>query len=585
MQQINLNYAVGVRGYARLSVLVAGLWLSACAPLPEAVAHQVEQTSPITTAQSEGTKLTADQMFRVLVAETLAVRGLLPQSAHLYLQTVDKYPQPSLAQRAYDIASRAGNRALLERATLLNMQLNPAFLESWQVQVILKLRENDVPAAASAWQAFYRHSQEKGISDKEIFLSTATLGHDGIAPETLVAFANQIADQQSSVYAEFMRVMLLSAADKPVEAMQRLLKVTQRYAEHAELAQLMASLLVKNPDPQGMDWLKTYWQTHSDEADIGEQLGRAYVVAQQLTLAKAQFAEVLRQHPQQASVRMSLALVELELKNASAAQVLLEVLVSDKRYADMARYYLGQALYAQDRLNEAVSLWSQVKQGEYRLDALIWRAQVLSKQQRWSEAERLLQEFEAADEAEQGRLIKAQVRLFMMQGKSKEALRVLDRGLFAQPDNDDLWQERANLKFDQGDSKGFEQDIRQAIRLNPHNADAMNALGYYLVDTQQALVEARQLIEQANSLLPNRHYITDSLGWLLYREGQLDLSEQTLAKAYRLKEDAEILRHWLTVLLALGRHEQAKSLLKSEYPRFADDEALRDFVKQKALMP
>jgi Tfp pilus assembly protein PilF len=530
-------------------------------------------------------RLTADQVYRVLAAESLATKGQIGAATNVYLDLVERYGDAGLAQRAYELASQSGSKSLLELASKLNTDRNPDFIESWQVQVVLQLRAKDVPAALTAWESFYQHSREKGVSEKEIFFSTATLAQEDMDIPTLLSFSEQLTVRHPSSYAEFSHVMLMAAAGSLSDAFDRVELANKRYPAQPELAQLTASLAVKLANGRGADWLRAYWLSHPGDVVVGEQLGRVYVAIGKLSLAQEQFQSVLKSHPNTASVQMSLALVDLELKLPEEAERLLAPLTHDKRYADMARYYLGQALYFQNKTLEAVQSWAQVERGEYRLDALIWRAQVLSKQHKLTEAQALLAGFKSVDEGEEGRLLRARVRLYLMQKQPKEALRLLDNAIFAAPDDGELWQERANIKFEQGDGVGFEQDMRQAIALSPNDADMLNALGYYLADNKKKLIEARQLIEKADNLSPNQHYINDSLGWVTYREGKLPEAEALLAKAYALKADAEILRHWITVLLAQGNRVRAQELVSQEVKHFAHDAVLLKFLRQMSLTP
>ncbi len=530
-------------------------------------------------------QLTADQVYRVLAAESLATKGQIGAATNVYLDLVERYGDAGLAQRAYELASQSGSKSLLALASKLNTDRNPDFIESWQVQVVLQLRAKDVPAALTAWESFYQHSREKGVSEKEIFFSTATLAQEDMDIPTLLSFSEQLTVRHPSSYAEFSHVMLMAAAGSLSDAFDRVELANKRYPAQPELAQLTASLAVKLANGRGADWLRAYWLSHPQDVVVGEQLGRVYVAIGKLSLAQEQFQSVLKSHPNTASVQMSLALVDLELKLPEEAERLLAPLTHDKRYADMARYYLGQALYFQNKTVEAVQSWAQVERGEYRLDALIWRAQLLSKQHKLTEAQALLAGFKSVDEGEEGRLLRARVRLYLMQKQPKEALRLLDNAIFAAPDDGELWQERANIKFEQGDGVGFEQDMRQAIALSPNDADMLNALGYYLADNKKKLIEARQLIEKADNLSPNQHYINDSLGWVTYREGKLPEAEALLAKAYALKADAEILRHWITVLLAQGNRVRAQELVSQEVRQFAHDAVLLKFLRQMSLTP
>lgn len=563
--------------------------LSACSAIEtNAPAQQnLPVSEPVASVQSKlpAVKLTADQVYRVLAAESLYLRGETASAAQVYIDLAQRYSDAGLAQRAYDLSASSGNAQLLGQASQLNTELNPNRIESWQVQVVLALRANDVEKAWQAWRSFYQQGLAKGSSEKSLYMATATLAQDDLSVDTLIAFSARIAQEQPSPYAEFLQVMFLASANRLSDAYQRLMQALQTYADQPELAQMLASLSMRLADGQGVDWLVGYVQRHPEDVVVGEQLGRLYVTLQQLPLAKAQFARLLEQNPRLTSVAMSLALIELELGQAKEAEKLLLPLVDDRRLSDMARYYLGQAYYFQQQNDSAVAQWKQVVQGNYRLDALVWRVQLLSKQKRYAEAETLLNAFEAANDEEYVRWVQAQVKLLVMQKKAKAALPLLDKALFSYPQVVELWQERANIKYELSDGAGFEQDMREALALAPENADVLNALGFYLADLGRSLPEARQLLEKADRLSPNKHYILDSLGWLTYQEGQFEQALVLLEKAYAIKADAEILRHRLAVLLAMKQTDKAKSLAKQEAKQFADDVALTKFLKQMALMP
>ncbi len=67
----------------------------------------------------------------------------------------------------------------------------------------------------------------------------------------------------------------------------------------------------------------------------------------------------------------------------------------------------------------------------------------------------------------------------------------------------------------------MEQLLRSIMARHPDYHHAYNALGYSLADRGEQLPEARRLIEKALEYAPNDPFITDSLGWLTYREGNL----------------------------------------------------------------
>lgn len=153
-------------GLAWLSVTM----LSACS----AIETQAPQQQDASLSESMATalpklatvKLTADQVYRVLAAESLYLRGETASAAQVYIDLAQRYGDAGLAQRAYDLSVSSGNGQLLGQASQLNTELNPNRIESWQVQVVLALRANDVEKAWQAWRSFYQQGLAKGSSEK-----------------------------------------------------------------------------------------------------------------------------------------------------------------------------------------------------------------------------------------------------------------------------------------------------------------------------------------------------------------------------------------------------------------------------------
>ena len=65
------------------------------------------------------------------------------------------------------------------------------------------------------------------------------------------------------------------------------------------------------------------------------------------------------------------------------------------------------------------------------------------------------------------------------------------------------------------------------VELKPDDAQALNALGYTLVDRTARVAEGFALIESAHKLSPDDPFILDSMGWALFRLGRYDEAERT----------------------------------------------------------
>ncbi|GGE54095.1 tetratricopeptide repeat protein [Actibacterium pelagium] len=104
-----------------------------------------------------------------------------------------------------------------------------------------------------------------------------------------------------------------------------------------------------------------------------------------------------------------------------------------------------------------------------------------------------------------------------------------------------------------------EADFRKALELRPDQPQVLNYLGYSLVEKREKLDEALDMIKRAVASRPNDGYITDSLGWGLYRLGRYDEAVVHMERAVELEPiDPIVNDHLGDVLWAVGRKIEAE---------------------------
>lgn len=104
-----------------------------------------------------------------------------------------------------------------------------------------------------------------------------------------------------------------------------------------------------------------------------------------------------------------------------------------------------------------------------------------------------------------------------------------------------------------------EADFREALKLEPGQPLVLNYLGYSMVEKHENLDEALAMIEAAAKAQPDDGYITDSLGWVLYRLGRYQDAVAPMLRAVELTpDDAVINDHLGDVLWKVGRKREAE---------------------------
>jgi Flp pilus assembly protein TadD len=126
----------------------------------------------------------------------------------------------------------------------------------------------------------------------------------------------------------------------------------------------------------------------------------------------------------------------------------------------------------------------------------------------------------------------------------------------------------------------MESNLRKLIEVQPEHAHAYNALGYSFAERNTRLPEARKLIEKALELSPEDYFIIDSLGWVLYREGNLKGAAEQLRRAYGGRPDAEIGAHLGEVLWVIGRRDEAERIWQESLKSAPENDTLQKTIKR-----
>ena len=177
-------------------------------------------------------------------------------------------------------------------------------------------------------------------------------------------------------------------------------------------------------------------------------------------------------------------------------------------------------------------------------------------------------------------LVIAEAQLLREANRNSEAFELLGGALAKNPDQPDLLYDHAMTaeKLDRVDV--LEANLRKLIQVRPDHAHAYNALGYSLAERNQRLPEARKLIERALEMAPEDFYIVDSMGWVLYRQGDLKGAARFLRRAWEGRPDAEIGAHLGEVLWMMGERGEAERIWKEAGEAHPDNETLQKTIQR-----
>jgi tetratricopeptide (TPR) repeat protein len=130
-----------------------------------------------------------------------------------------------------------------------------------------------------------------------------------------------------------------------------------------------------------------------------------------------------------------------------------------------------------------------------------------------------------------------------------------------------------------GNPDSAEYSYRKVIELDSTNANALNALGYLLVENNIKLDEAEKLIKHALETDSLNGYYLDSLGWLYFKQGKYWEARDVLIKAKDLAEDPVIYDHLGDVYEKMGNSKKALKMWEKSLKLDPENEEIKKKIK------
>src|SRR5713101_3924252 len=547
------------------------------APASEAQALAPE---PVDRAVLPNQELTENLLYEFLLAEIAVQRGNAALSAQAYVDLAKRTRDPRIARRATEVAALYArmNNAAIDAATVWH-ETEPGSTRPLQALAGLLVAAGRYDEALPSLKKLLENSANDPASGFTQLTRTLANAQDKKAALKLVqALA---ADYPRLAEAHFALARAAVNAGDERLALNEARKAGQLRPEWEPAVLLEAQLAQKVSVDQAASLLEGYLKKNPAARETRLAYARLLVAQKRFGEARAEFQKLMAGVPDSTDAAFAVALLSLQLKDYDAAEKYLRSLIeSPYRDKDGVRLYLGQVAEERKNLPEALRWYGEVGEGEQYVQAQIRYAQVLARQGKLDEARGRLQEAAAKNGQQRVQLILAEAQLLRDANQPKTAFDLVGRALDRVPNNPELLYDYAMLaeKIERVDI--LEASLRKLIEIRPEHAHAYNALGYSLADRNQRLPEARELIEKALQLAPEDSFIIDSMGWVLYRMGNLKDSLGYLRRAFAGRPDAEIAAHLGEVLWALGERDEAERVWGDATRESPDNETLANTIKR-----
>lgn len=524
-------------------------------------------------------ELTPQILYQLLLAEIAGQRGDLNFSTRAYIDLARTTRDPRIAKRAAEVAMFSRQNDAAVEAARLWAEVDP---ESPQAQQMLAGVLVGTNRLDEAQQHVAKLLEQEGPALPGALLRLNRL----FARQVDKAQVSQMVDKLTEPYLNVPEAHLargeaaLNASDntKAVQAADQALKLRPTW-ETAVL--LKAQAQRANSPEQSAETLKAFLSKNPKAREVRLNYARSLVNDKQYEKARAEFQKLLTDFPDNSDVIYAVGVLSMQLNDFTTADKNLRKLL-EMEYGEpnLIRLYLGQIAEEQKRTADALKWYGSVQPGEQYVPAQLRLANVLAQDGKIDEARRSLQQASATSNGDRIQFLLGEAQILRDSGQTQEAFNLLDQSLNAQPNQPDLLYETALLAERLGRIDVLETNLRHLIQIKPDHAQAYNALGYSFADRNERLDEAQKLIAKALELTPDDPFILDSMGWVLYRKGDLPGALTALKRAYGIRQDPEIAAHLGEVLWTMDRRDEAKKTWRDAAQANPKNEVLANAIKK-----
>lgn len=244
------------------------------------------------------------------------------------------------------------------------------------------------------------------------------------------------------------------------------------------------------------------------------------------------------------------------------ARIFLQLANALHPHNDATLFQLADISSKLEENDRAIDIYQEIPvKSPYYRDAELRLALILADEGKSEEAIRHLSALEKEFPEDQ-RISMAMTGVYMQDKAYGKAAEVMDRAIARIPH---LEKENWLMLYQRGMAEErlkewdkAEPDFRKALELSPDQPQVLNYLGYSLIDRNEKLDEALNMVKKAAELRAQDGYIVDSLGWAYYKLGRYDEAVKTLENAIKLRpEDPTINDHLGDAYWQVGRKLEA----------------------------
>ena len=524
------------------------------------------------------TDANAEFVYKFLLAEIATQRGDFNSAGHLYLDLAKQTHSIPLAERATRVAGSSRNgRVALDSAKVWS-SLDPKSIQAQQILAELYITSGNLSKAKPIVKKLLEQDTYRGEGFLYLNSILAKVENKKNALRFIVDIAEPYPKSKEAHFAIAHAAYFANNKKLTSSELAEVKKIDPKW----QTAVLFEGYIIGlESQEKATNFYVSYLKQYPDASEVRLEYAKLLTNQKKYNLAKDEFLKIVNSSLASAEISFTVSLLAIELGDYDLAEkFLMQSLERGYPQPEQIYIYLARIEDTRGNYNEALAWLNKINSGPSFIESKILTAELIAKYEGNDQALESLDQYINLTPEAKLELFRAKISILYSDNKETEAYDLMKK-------EEENFKNSAEFKYDyamlaerMGNTVLMEQLLREAIKIKPDYAVAYNALGYSFADRNIKLDEAKINIEIALSLEPRNHYIMDSMGWVQYRLGNIDVALNFLRKAYEIKKDPEISAHLGEVLWHANKIDEAQKIWDESLQQYPDNKILLKTVKK-----
>jgi len=530
------------------------------------------------TSSSVDNYTNPDLVFRLLLAEIASQRGELNLASELFLDLAKQTDSALLAERATRLTGLTRNGTIALEASKVWNELNKDSNDAQQALSEILIANNKLGEAKPILQKLLL--KEKTRASGFLYLnSMLSRVSDKKAVLILVADLAQPYPKLAEAHFAVVHAAWIAKDQKIYE--KELTAINQIKPDWEMPILFKGQILTQENPEEALNFYSNFLNKYPKSNDVRLEYAKLLTNGRKFNEAKNEFIKLVGAANSSAEITIAVGLLSIELEDYDLAEkYFLQSLKRNPKDKDQIYIYLAKIADKKNQGDAAIVWLNKVSSGNHFIESKLIIAEVIAKKESIDKALVFLNTINSNSLDEKLSILQLKISLLTRSNRHQEAFQLMQNEATNFAQSPEFKFDYALLADKLNKYDLMERLLREAIKIKPDYAVAYNALGYSFADRNINLEDAKKYIEVALSISPSNHYILDSMGWLYFRLGKLDLALSFIQKAYDVQPDPEIAAHLGEILWAQGKKKEANDVLELSLQSFPDNEVLKEAFRR-----